>query len=352
MISYNVHGLAARDSRLRLKRFLADLHPPCQVLCIQEHKLRSGSENLLRMQIWNSVYFFTAPARDGVHAQQNDAIPTGAGGAFIAVNPQLATHITQQGTILQSQGVWIHLDHLATGKMGIANIYALNSAAERITLWRHLFVTLDASIPWIFTYDWKMVEGFQYQRGGKNTLVAGREKRVWNHFKCRFNLVDNFAPKRGHLLYSWDNRKQFRHNPTAQSRDNIGDRILKRLDRCYHSAGLLCSSLEPSSTICPGFNLSDHAPLLINLQQCLHQHLARYKMNVSHLLDPELLARLEAMWAADELKATIIGTSTEDLFFKGLYKSKRITRTWGKHRWDHRRREEKELRLKFKGAQL
>lgn len=47
MVSYNVHGLAAYDSRLRLKNFLHTIHPPCQVLCIQEHKLRSGSENLL-----------------------------------------------------------------------------------------------------------------------------------------------------------------------------------------------------------------------------------------------------------------------------------------------------------------
>lgn len=114
-----------------------------------------------------------------------------------------------------------------------------------------------------------MVESFQDQRGGNNTLIAGREKWAWNHFKRRFNLIDNFTPKRGHLNFSWDNRHHFRHDPTVQTQDDIGDRILKRLDRCYHSDSLLRSTLDISSSILPGFNLSDHAPLLINLQQRL-----------------------------------------------------------------------------------
>lgn len=87
IVSYNVQGLAARNSRLRLKHFLQDLHPPCQVLCVQEHKIRSGSENLLRMEIWNAAKYFTAPDRDDAHAQRNPAVPAGSGGALIAVNP-------------------------------------------------------------------------------------------------------------------------------------------------------------------------------------------------------------------------------------------------------------------------
>lgn len=105
VVSYNVHGLAARDSRLRLKNFLNDIHPPCQILCAQEHKIRAGSINLLWMEIWSTAQFFIAPARDGVHAQRNDVVPAGVGGAFIAVNPRLATHITNHGTILDNLGV-------------------------------------------------------------------------------------------------------------------------------------------------------------------------------------------------------------------------------------------------------
>lgn len=75
-------------------------------------------------------------------------------------------------------------------------------------------------------------------------------------------------------------------------------------------------------------------------------------MNVSHLSDSDLIARLENMWATEERQATIDERTTESLFFKGLYKSKRITKTWGKHQRDHRRREEQALRLKFEEAQL
>lgn len=152
IVSYNVHGLAARESRLRLQHVLSDLHPPCQIPCVQEHKIRAGSVNLLQAEIWNAAQFFTAPARDGVHALRNDEVTVGAGGAFIAINPRLSAHVTQHGAILGSQGIWIHLDHPVTGKMGIANIYAPNSSAEHITLWRHLFDSLDPSIPWVYVY--------------------------------------------------------------------------------------------------------------------------------------------------------------------------------------------------------
>lgn len=107
-----------------------------------------------------------------------------------------------------------------------------------------------------------------------------------------------------------------------QASDDIGDRILKRLDRCYHSVGLLRSSLDISSSILPGFNLSDHAPLLIDLQQRLHQYPTRYKMNVSHLSDPELVARLEDVWATEQAEASIVGRDSTSTFFKCLYKSK------------------------------
>lgn len=217
------------------------------------------------MEIWNAAKFFIALARDGVHAHKNAAVPASSGEAFIVVNPQLATNIIQHGVILQSQGVWIQIDHPMTGKLGIANIYAPNSSTDRITLWRHLFDTLEASIPWIFIGDWNMVENFQDQRSGTNSPLAGKEKRVWNHFKRRLNLIDNFTPKQGHLHFLWDNRQQFRHDPMVQASEAIDYWILKRLDRCYHSANLSRSILDISSTILSGFNLLDHAPLLVTL---------------------------------------------------------------------------------------
>lgn len=48
-------------------------------------------------------------------------------------------------------------------------------------------------------------------------------------------------------------------------------------------------------------------------------------MNVSHLSDPDLQARLEDMWTAEETAAAEDGRDTSSLLFKGLYKSKRIT---------------------------
>lgn len=67
------------------------------------------------MEIWKVAQFFITPARDGLHDMRNDIVLVGVDGAFIAVNPTLATHVVQHGTFLQSHGVWIHLDHLVTG---------------------------------------------------------------------------------------------------------------------------------------------------------------------------------------------------------------------------------------------
>lgn len=148
------------------------------------------------MDIWNVAQFFIAPARDGAHAQQNDAILARIGGAFIVVNPRLASHVSQHDTILKSQGVWIHLKHPIIGKLGIANIYMPNSATKRITLWHYLFDTLDATIPWIRIW-WKTFRTSVGVIGPYPQAI-----RVWNHFKHRFNLVDNFALKLGHLNFS------------------------------------------------------------------------------------------------------------------------------------------------------
>lgn len=93
MITKNMQGLAVRESRLRLKQFLKDVKPSCQILCAQEHKIRAGSINILQMEIWNSTQFFNAPAVDGANAQRSDAIPARCGGAFIVVHNQLSPYI-------------------------------------------------------------------------------------------------------------------------------------------------------------------------------------------------------------------------------------------------------------------
>lgn len=49
---------------------------------------------------------------------------------------------------------------------------------------------------------------------------------------------------------------------------------------------------------------------------------------------------MEAMWVKEEAIVVEIGRDTTSLFFRGLYKSKKIARTWGENRRDHQRRQE------------
>lgn len=70
-----------------------------------------------------------------------------------------------------------------------------------------------------------------------------------------------------------------------------------------------------------------------------------YHMNTSHLKDPTLVDKLKWMW--EELLALVIEDESRAtaLFFKGLYNSKRITRTHGKLKAKLRRRKLDELQV-------
>lgn len=133
IVSYILQGLATQDSMLKLKRFLGDMRPSCQVLCVQEHKLRRGP-CIYSARKYGRLQHSILPQLPMDNTLQNNDVLVGCGGSFIAIAPKLVPYIIQHDTILDSEGVWIHLQHPEFGQLGIANIYAPNSQVPYITL--------------------------------------------------------------------------------------------------------------------------------------------------------------------------------------------------------------------------
>lgn len=77
-----------------------------------------------------------------------------------------------------------------------------------------------------------MIESSGDQRGGLRKVISGAEKRAWKHLVRRLKVEDSFQFKTGHLRFSWDSKKRFRHVPSSQE-GPLGDRILRRIDRAY-----------------------------------------------------------------------------------------------------------------------
>lgn len=264
ILSYNVRGLNSRGKRLRTKLFLESRHRSPDILCIQEHKLRAGSLSRLEFEIWNTASWTSSPAADGIHASRNQLVNGGLGGLAIAIGQRMVPYVSDRGILPSGQAVWVHFENDRVGKLGFVGIYAPNSSRERCALWQELFVSLDPQFQWIIAGDFNMIKDLRDQCGRPSSLISGSEKRAWNHLRRRLHLYDTFIQHPGHLAFSWDNQHLYRHTPTAQT-IHLGCHTLRRLDRIYSLDPSRNHLFNISSTILPGFSLSDHAPILATI---------------------------------------------------------------------------------------
>lgn len=157
-------------------------------------------------------------------------------------------------------------------------------------------------------------------------------------------LVDSYIYKVDHLKYSWDSKKKHRHNPRMPNRPNIGDQVLKRIDRIYSSISVHRGNFQTSSTIMLGHCFSDHAHVVATIWVIgLVLRPSLYRMNTKDLEERVLKDKLESLW--ERLRDETLGDceAATSAFFKGLYQSKRITRTHGKLKAKIRRRKEEAL---------
>lgn len=277
-------------------------------------------------EIWKNACWVYDLALDGVNAGRNSRVAGGLGGLAVAISPRLFQYVTSKGVIQGAREIWVCVENTCFGKMGILGIYAPNSSGDRTKLWQELFHTLDTSYRWILCGDFNMIENSGDQRGGACSLVAGREKRAWRHLKRHLLLEDSFVSRPGHLSFSWDNCRRFRHTPDLLVNPS-GSRTLRRLDRVYRSSQKRNSEFNLESTILSGFSLSDHAPVLALFTfHRDNRRFTQHRMNSQHQTDPAFQEWIATMWAREEAFGRAQEVPDSLILMRGLKTARRMDR--------------------------
>lgn len=215
---------------------------------------------------------------------------------FLAIGPKLKGYITNSGIFPSSRVTWCYIDHPKSSRFGVMAIYAPNKDVNRAALWHKIVDSVDNNREWIFLRDFNMVEAATDRMGGSGEILNGREKRAWTRLQRKLCLGDTFKYKPGHLRYSWDSKRQHRHNPTLQEAIVIRDRVLKHIDRIYKSIAerKIHFALRPH---CSMGSLSwDHAPMIATTWVEGLTRPSIYHMNTSHLKHLELKHKLLDLW--------------------------------------------------------
>ncbi len=173
----------------------------------------------------------------------------------MAVNPNMKQFIDSQEIVMVGRAQYIILEWQGE-KIGILNIYAPNTVADRIELWSHLISSLPHNIDhWCIGGDFNMLEHPTDRAGGRGDTIRGNELAKWDQLSMILTISDvwnspEFITHKGSRLYS---RADLSHTPVNQS----------RLDRFYVTDYF--RSLGGMVMIVPDTSLSNHVPILLRI---------------------------------------------------------------------------------------
>ena len=127
---------------------------------IQEHKLRRKSMEILgtRLMLGCASWIWEAAPGERSWINPNAA---GKGGVGILLAHKYARLVTKHGTLYDDRVVWIKLEGIEGGNIGIACIYAPNIPTDRRHLWHIMVDALPKDCEWIIGGDFKMTERSQ-----------------------------------------------------------------------------------------------------------------------------------------------------------------------------------------------
>jgi hypothetical protein len=227
---YNVRGLTTDLSQTCLRKFLSSMK--FEVLFLQEHKVRDVDWTVFGRKIWKFGTFTAAPAASEAQAARNDTVLAGKGGLVTAVLQKLVPFVTSHHVTLCGQVIYVILDRLSSGPLGLVNVYGPNDSLSRSQLWDTLVNCLDPCRPWIFGGDFNMTTHAVNQLGGVPHDLVGHEATAWTSLQSTFGLSNCRPQPVPALQYTWDNNRLHTPGTTPIC-------ILKWLDQFYLSLQLL-----------------------------------------------------------------------------------------------------------------
>ncbi|KAL3701849.1 hypothetical protein R1sor_019871 [Riccia sorocarpa] len=279
----------------------------------------------------------------------------GKGGVLLLYALWFKKHVQNTGLLPRGAGVWLALKGHANQDIGVAALYAPNSPALRTRTWTELADFLDQSMKWVLLGDFNMTLNHEDHIGGTGTPIGGEERTAWNLLQGNLTLRDTFVPKNGQISFSWDNKRKVflrdDHSP-VQSINPLDPtltkgRILKRLDRVYAHEDLLTRKF--TSSILPGFMLSDHLPVLasLHLSNTAPEGTSKYRVNIDLLKDNQLQEKISTEWRQIELWHRTNSSSAERTFKACVKRAVSLCRHWGKLKAEKQRERTTQIRLEI-----
>jgi exonuclease III len=326
IITHNVQGLNNPVAVNRLKNYYFPLLRDVDVLCLQEHKLREQNLLDLGQVLWPQATCF------GCEATVGNQVEAGRGGLYMLISPKIRHLIHSQGVIGANLAQWVVLKGLPRGDVAIANVYAPNSAHDRMTLWQEMVRCLPLNCRWVVGGDWNVVENGRDKSSREGRIISNAESFELELLKAHLQVQDYFKYD-NFLTYSWDNHRA----------DN--NRVLARLDRFY----IFPNRNEAEDHHILEYNIrgdcgiSDHLPVSCIIE-LLQEKVggSKYKVNGTYLTDPRVVAELEKLWKESPATTGFFGKMKRILKW---YKEMCLTKA------RQRRAQEKKLRDRLVFAQ-
>ena len=270
IITHNIKGLNDSDCIAKEREFLNSLSPRVDIILLQELKLRGRSLDNLGHRLMPGCASWILEAGPSERSWAN---PDAAGkrGVGILLAHKYTRLVTNHGSLYNDRVVWIKLEGIEGGNIGIACIYAPNISTERRHLWHVLMESLPRDCEWILGGDFNMTERSEDKSNDCGRGISDLEKLTWNSLLNGYQLRDTFTFQGG-PRFSWNNGQQGRA------------RRLARLDRFYtpiHSR----LGISHLAYFIHGYSVgSDHTP--VQLEICIGEDGARksaFKWNLSYL---------------------------------------------------------------------
>ena len=157
IITHNIRGLNDLDNIAKESCFLKSLTPRIDVVMIQEHKLRGRALENLGTRLMPEYASWILEAALGERSWLNPNA-AGKGGVGIILAQKYAKLVMTHGALYDNRVVWIKMEGIEGGNIGIACVYAPNIPTERRHLWHIMVDSLPKDCEWIIGGDFNMTE--------------------------------------------------------------------------------------------------------------------------------------------------------------------------------------------------
>ena len=203
IITHNIRGLNDLESIAKERGFLNAISPRVDIVMLQEHKLRERTLEHLGTRLMPGYTSWILDAAPGARSWLN---PNAAdkGGVRIIMANKFAKLVTANRSLCDNRVVWVKLEGVEGGNIGIACIYAPNISSERKYLWYMLIDTLPKDCKWILGGDFNITEREGDKSHDCGRAISGLKSGTWQTLLTSLQVNDPFIYQGG-PKYSWDN---------------------------------------------------------------------------------------------------------------------------------------------------